>query len=94
MKKTEIIETQNFTMKVSIPQVKEDLRVGLMLHGWTGDEKSMWIFTQQLEEDWLLIARCFFGLAELCPRKKTDNCLNWFKYLIDIYLIILYHNIE
>jgi phospholipase/carboxylesterase len=56
MKKTETIETQNFTMKVSIPQVDENLRVGLMLHGWTGDENSMWIFTQQLEDDWLLIA--------------------------------------
>lgn len=27
-----------------------------MLHGWTGDENSMWVFTSQLDEDWLLIA--------------------------------------
>ncbi len=28
----------------------------LMLHGWTGDEHSMWIFAQRLPEDAMLIA--------------------------------------
>jgi phospholipase/carboxylesterase len=56
MKKTKTIQTPNFIIKISIPPAMEALRVGLMLHGWTGDENSMWVFTNQLDDDWLLIS--------------------------------------
>ncbi len=56
MKKTEQIQTTHFTMKVSTPANLASARIGLMLHGWTGDENSMWVFTSHLDDDWLLIA--------------------------------------
>lgn len=56
MKKTETIETQNFIMNISMPKEPKEARVGLMFHGWTGDETSMWVFANQLLDDWLLIA--------------------------------------
>ena len=43
-------------MKISLPKDPTSARVAVMLHGWTGDENSMWVFTNQLDEDWLLIS--------------------------------------
>jgi len=31
-------------------------RIMLLLHGWTGDENSMWIFTPRIPEDYLILA--------------------------------------
>ena len=53
--KTETIQIGTATLKVLIPE--KIRRVGLLLHGFTGDESSMWVFTNRLgPEDWLLIA--------------------------------------
>jgi len=35
---------------------KKPSRVLLLLHGWTGDERSMWQFTRNLPMDYLIIA--------------------------------------
>ncbi len=32
-------------------------RIVLLLHGWTGDETSMWVFTRALSSQWLLAPR-------------------------------------
>lgn len=56
MKKIEDISTENFVMKISSPTESRATRVGLMLHGWTGDETSMWVFANNLPDNWLLIA--------------------------------------
>jgi len=31
-------------------------RVLLLIHGWTGDENSMWVFTRQIPDDYLILA--------------------------------------
>jgi phospholipase/carboxylesterase len=31
-------------------------RVLLLIHGWTGDENSMWVFARQLPDDYLVLA--------------------------------------
>jgi predicted esterase len=56
MKKTEELTTGNSIFRVSSPGNAVKARVGLMLHGWTGDEYSMWVFANKLADDWLLIS--------------------------------------
>jgi phospholipase/carboxylesterase len=38
------------------PQISGPHPLILLLHGWTGDEKSMWIFASRLPEDAILLA--------------------------------------
>lgn len=52
--KVETIKLGNTTLKISMPDITR--RVGLLLHGFTGDESSMWVFTNRLGPNWLLIA--------------------------------------
>lgn len=53
--KTELIEFNGWTMRVRTSQV-EDPRLLLMIHGWTGDENSMWVFTRKFSSDHWMIA--------------------------------------
>ena len=48
-------QINDLVVKIHEP-AKEIKRVGLLIHGFTGDESSMWVFTNQLSDDWLLIA--------------------------------------
>jgi phospholipase/carboxylesterase len=48
-----------------------------MIHGWTGDENSMWVFSRQIAEDYLILAprgpvsgSSGFGWAELVDGKS------------------------
>ncbi|MEJ2488024.1 MAG: hypothetical protein P8Y68_20085, partial [Anaerolineales bacterium] len=41
---------------LNIKGAKNPSRVAILLHGFTGDESSMWVFTSKLSSDWLLIA--------------------------------------
>jgi len=43
-------------LKYREPENLERVRVGILLHGWTGDESSMWVFGNKLDSNWLLIA--------------------------------------
>ncbi|MCQ3938080.1 MAG: hypothetical protein DPW18_13680 [Chloroflexi bacterium] len=52
---TELIEFNGWTMRVR-PSTSENPRLLLMLHGWTGDENSMWVFTRRLPEDYWIAA--------------------------------------
>ena len=56
MKKTEEYQTPKFKYKISLPRDPSNIRFGLMLHGWSGNESSMWVFANQLDDDWLLVA--------------------------------------
>lgn len=53
--KTELIEFNGWTMRVRTSHV-EDPRLLLMIHGWTGDENSMWVFTRKFSSDHWMIA--------------------------------------
>lgn len=46
----------NWVMRLHRPEGIGPFPVLIMLHGWTGDEQSMWVFTPRLPKDMLLIA--------------------------------------
>ncbi len=46
----------NWVMRVHYPQGNGPFPLLLMLHGWTGDENSMWVFASRLPQNWLMIA--------------------------------------
>lgn len=50
------LEIGGWTIRQRIPEGKGPHPVILMLHGWTGDESSMWVFASKLPEDALLVA--------------------------------------
>ncbi|MCL4274105.1 MAG: hypothetical protein KJZ77_09570 [Anaerolineales bacterium] len=52
---TKLIEFNGWTLRVRPPQV-ENPRILMMIHGWTGDENSMWVFTRGLPPDFWIIA--------------------------------------
>ena len=45
----------NWTMRVQHAS-REPARFMLLLHGWTGDENSMWIFTRKFPDDLWIVA--------------------------------------
>lgn len=53
--KTEIIEFNNWTMRVR-PSSEPNPRLLVLIHGWTGDENSMWVFTRRLPPQFWMIA--------------------------------------
>ena len=53
---THHISIDNWKMRFHRPEGKGPFPVLLMLHGWTGDENSMWIFASRLPKNALLIA--------------------------------------
>ena len=53
---TRTISINDLVVSFRMPDGKGPHPVLLMLHGWTGSEQSMWIFSNRLPEDHLLIA--------------------------------------
>lgn len=53
--KTDLIEFNGWTMRVR-PATAKNPRLLVMIHGWTGDENSMWVFTRKLPDDFWIIA--------------------------------------
>ena len=49
---------------------KKPARLMLMLHGWTGDENSMWVFTRNLPQD-------LFILAPRAPHAIREGGYSW-----------------
>lgn len=47
---------ENWTLRVRQPARTPASRLILMLHGWTGDENSMWVFARNFPTDCLLLA--------------------------------------
>lgn len=52
---TEPISFHDWTLRVR-PSSAENPRLLVMIHGWTGDENSMWVFTRGLPSDYWIIA--------------------------------------
>lgn len=52
----EILEINDQIIKIRKPLHVSNPRVTILLHGWTGDENSMWVFSSALPETDLLIA--------------------------------------
>ena len=50
------INADGILFKVRPPSVADSEKVIILLHGWTGDENSMWIFTPRLPGNALLLA--------------------------------------
>ncbi len=53
---TRTIEINDWVLRVREPEGDGPHPVVLLIHGWTGDENSMWIFASRLPEHYLLIA--------------------------------------
>lgn len=53
--KTTIEVFNDWTLRVHRP-TQTPARLLLMIHGWTGDENSMWVFVRNFPEDYLLLA--------------------------------------
>ena len=59
-------------LEYRLPGAAKPASVIILLHGWTGDEKSMWVFASSLPDDCLLVA----------PRGIYNSSLGgfgWFK---------------
>jgi phospholipase/carboxylesterase len=52
---TELINFNDRMLRVR-PSQSENPRLLVMIHGWTGDENSMWVFTRGLSPDYWIIA--------------------------------------
>ena len=52
---TELISFGDWTLRVRASQSPSP-RLLVLLHGWTGDENSMWIFTRGLSSDYWMVA--------------------------------------
>lgn len=52
---TELIEFENWTLRIRKTTHPEP-RLLLLIHGWTGDENSMWVFTRDLPARYWLVA--------------------------------------
>jgi phospholipase/carboxylesterase len=52
---TQLISFNGWTLRVHPSQTKNP-RLLVLLHGWTGDENSMWVFTRRLSSAYWMIA--------------------------------------
>lgn len=52
----EVVSIDQWVMRIRRPEGQGLFPVLLLLHGWTGDENSMWVFTPRLPKDALIIA--------------------------------------
>ena len=52
---TELVSFGDWTLRVRATESKSP-RLLVLLHGWTGDENSMWIFTRGLSPDYWMMA--------------------------------------
>jgi len=53
---TNVVRIGNWVVRQRIPDRDEGLELMILLHGWTGDENSMWIFTPRLPQNYLIIS--------------------------------------
>jgi phospholipase/carboxylesterase len=68
---TELLLFQNRALRVRTASIKTP-RLLLLLHGWTGDENSLWIFVRNFSEDyWIVAPRAPF------PSKQTGGGYSW-----------------
>jgi phospholipase/carboxylesterase len=66
---TELISFNGWTLRVRAAQSKHP-RLLVLIHGWTGDENSMWIFARALSPDYWII-------APRAPYPTTPSGFSW-----------------
>jgi phospholipase/carboxylesterase len=49
------VEFQGWTLRVR-PAKTKPARLLLLIHGWTGDENSMWVFARAVPQDYMVLA--------------------------------------
>lgn len=64
---TTLLTFEDWTLRVSPSRSK---RILLMLHGWTGDENSMWVFARNFPED-------YYILAPRAPHPAPETGYSW-----------------
>ena len=80
---------QDWTVRVRIPETPGPHPVLVMLHGWTGDEKVMWVFADRFPKEYLILSpRGLFdtplgGYAWQPVRSKRWPEINDFSIAID-----------
>lgn len=52
---TQLITFENWTLRIR-PATAQPARLLVLLHGWTGDEDSMWVFVRSFPTDYWIIA--------------------------------------
>lgn len=66
---TELISFQDWTVRVR-PATEAPARLLLLVHGWTGDENSMWVFVRNFPPD-------FWIVAPRAPYLTQPNGYSW-----------------
>lgn len=69
MTEPELLTFKNWTFRLRPAQVRP-ARLLVMLHGWMGDENSMWLFTQKLPPNYTI-------LAPRAPSKVPEGGYSW-----------------
>ncbi|MEJ5239969.1 MAG: hypothetical protein WHS87_02060 [Anaerolineales bacterium] len=52
---TQLLQLDGWTLRLRSPR-QQPARLLLMLHGWTGDERSMWVFAPHTVPDYWIVA--------------------------------------
>lgn len=52
---TDLISFKDWTLRIR-PSSEKNPRLLVMIHGWTGDENSMWVFTRGFPSDYWIVA--------------------------------------
>jgi len=74
---SQLIEFHGWTLRLR-PASEPSPRLMLMLHGWTGDENSMWVFGRDLPpQTWLLAPRA--------PHAAQPSGYSWRPYVEDTH---------
>ena len=66
----EYISLGDWSLRCHRPQGEGPFPLALLLHGWTGDENSMWIFTSRFPKDWMWLA----------PRAQHETILGGYSW--------------
>jgi len=62
---SDLIESKNWVLRIRKPEDSSSDRVLLLLHGWSGDENSMWVFTKDIPHDyWVISPRAPFSAGD------------------------------
>jgi phospholipase/carboxylesterase len=74
-----LIEHAGWVMRIRHPVEKPSDRVLLLLHGWTGDENSMWLFTKEIPKDyWVIAPQAPYSAGEKgYSWRKIDQSQTW-----------------
>ncbi len=66
---TQLVSFQGWTLRVR-PAAQGAARLLVLVHGWTGDENSMWVFTRNLKPQ-------YYILAPRAPYETAPSGYSW-----------------